>query len=82
MGGFAIPLAAAGTSAVVGAGANKLFGNTPDPVAPGVIGDQPNPGVQQQQQFDFSQIGEQDLAALVMLLSQIAGNIPQQGGPQ
>jgi len=80
MSGFEAALIPALTSAGVGIASNKIFGSEP-PTQPGQISAVPQPGMQQQQQ-PMQQVGQQDLATLLLLLSQIANQVPQPGGPQ
>ena len=93
MSGFAQPIGtAAGTGAgfLVGGPAGAAIGSQfggqvgsaikGQPPLPGQIAPQPQTQGQPAQQFTGGQIGEQELAMLLLLLAQIAGSI--QGGGQ
>ena len=96
MGGFAQPVGTAGGAALgsvipgvgtalgagIGGGIGGALGSSGAPQQPGQIAPQPQPqGVLQQGQPDAGQIGEAELAQLLLLLSQIFGQLPS-GGQQ
>ena len=96
MGGFAQPIGTAGGAALgsvipgvgtalgagIGGGIGGALGGPGSPQQPGQIAPQPQPqGALQQGQPDAGQIGEAELANLLLLLSQIFGQLPP-GGQQ